>query len=59
MSDIDVKNTRSRVDTVQQCLEDIKVILENHQNIEVDSRGRRTLTQVVGVDSNQEQSLME
>ena len=59
MSDIDVKNTRSRVDTVQQCLEDIKVILENHQNIEVDSRGRRTLTQVVGVDSNQEQSLMD
>jgi magnesium transporter len=59
MSDIDVKNTRSRVDTVQQCLEDIKVILENHQNIEVDSRGRRTLTQVVGVDSNQEQSLID
>ena len=47
MSDIDVTNTRSRVDTVQQCLEDIKVILENNQHIELDSRGRTTLTQVL------------
>ena len=32
MSDIDQKNTRNRVDTVQKCLEDIKLILEDHQD---------------------------
>ncbi len=46
MNDIDVKNTRGRVDTVQQCLEDIKVILENHQNIEVDSRQEQSLIEL-------------
>src|SRR6056300_403041 len=59
MSDIDVTNTRSRVDTVQQCLEDIKVILENNQHIELDSRGRRTLTQVLSGGSYQDQSLIK
>ena len=32
MSDIDQKNTRNRVDTVQKCLEDIKLILEDHKD---------------------------
>jgi len=59
MSDIDVTNTRSRVDTVQQCLEDIKVILENNQHIELDSRGRTTLTQVLSGESYQDQSLIK
>ena len=59
MSDIDETNTRSRVDTVQQCLEDIKVILENNQHIELDSRGRRTLTQVLSGESYQDQSLIK
>lgn len=59
MSDIDVTNTRSRVDTVQQCLEDIKVILENDQHIGLDGRGRRTLTQVLSGGSYQDQSLIK
>lgn len=46
MSDIDVKNTRRRVDTVQQCLEDIKVILESHQYIELDNRKEQSLTEL-------------
>ncbi|MFL2667270.1 MAG: magnesium transporter [Burkholderiales bacterium] len=47
MSDFDAKNKRSRDDTIQQYLDDIKRILETHQRIDDETLDHEALTQGV------------